>query len=62
MVSLKESLKDVEDVDSKLDEERERGKGIHYVLMKRLRLNPKNVIAFFDKRNLWPNTASKLAV
>ncbi|OGP29952.1 MAG: hypothetical protein A2073_01975 [Deltaproteobacteria bacterium GWC2_42_11] len=25
-------------------------------------LNPKNAVAFFDKRNLWPNTASNLAV
>jgi len=25
-------------------------------------LNPKNAVAFIGKRNLWPNTASKLAV
>jgi len=24
--------------------------------------NPKNAFAFFDKRNLWPNTVSKLTV
>jgi isopenicillin N synthase-like dioxygenase len=24
--------------------------------------NPKNAVAFFGKRNLWPNTASNLAV
>ena len=25
-------------------------------------LTPKNAVAFFDKRNLWPNTALNLAV
>ena len=25
-------------------------------------VDPKNAVAFFGKRNLWPNTASKLAV
>ena len=25
-------------------------------------VDPKNAVAFFCKRNLWPNTASKLAV
>ena len=25
-------------------------------------VSPKNAVAFFDKRNLWPNTASNLAV
>ncbi|OGP28669.1 MAG: hypothetical protein A3J81_02000 [Nitrospirae bacterium RIFOXYB2_FULL_43_5] len=25
-------------------------------------VNPKNAVAFFDKHNLWPNTASNLAV
>ena len=25
-------------------------------------VSPKNAVAFFDKRNLWPNTALKLTV
>jgi len=25
-------------------------------------IDPKNAVAFFGKRNLWPNTASKLGV